>query len=330
MPNHTFPISRRRVLVAGAAALLAPPALRAQPAYPSKPIRCIVPSTPGSSQDLITRRLAVPLAASLGQPIVIENVAGSGGMIGTHQIVRAPKDGYTFGVVSSNFSVTPYLYRQPFDALKDVTPVAIISTGANVLMVSPKLPVKSLAELIALAKSRGADASLTYGSAGLGSTPHLAMAMVTMMAGVDMLHVPFKGLVYQPNLMTGQIDAAFMPLAVAVPLIRNGTLRGLAVTTAQRASSLPDLPTIAEAGLPGYEFAGWNAAIVGTGTPRPIIDRLNAEIGAALRTPEMVKFSDNQGTRLVGGTVEDAARWVARDLEACGKLAQRIGLKPEN
>ncbi|QHE84568.1 Bug family tripartite tricarboxylate transporter substrate binding protein [Hydrogenophaga sp. BPS33] len=321
---------RRRLMLAGTAALLAAPSLRAQGSYPNKPVRVIVPSSPGSSQDLVARRIAIPLAQSLGQPVVVENVAGSGGMIGTAQIVRAPKDGYTIGVISSNFSISPYLYRQPFDPIKDVTPVAILTSGANVLMASPKLEAKNPAELFALAKTRTGDKTLTYASAGVGSTPHLAAAMMEMMAGIDLLHVPYKGLAYQPDLIANQIDMGFMPLPVAVPLVRAGTLRALAVTTSQRVPTLPDVPSFAESGLPGYEFAGWNAVIVGAGTPPAIVQRLNKEVLAALRTPDVIKYAENLGSRLVGGTPEEAARWVARDLDVLGKLAHRIGLKPEN
>lgn len=328
-PNPLSP-QRRRLVLAGTVAVLAAPALRAQPGYPNKPIRVIVPSSPGSSQDLVARRIAIPLAESLGQPLVVENVAGSGGMLGTAQIVRAPKDGYTIGVISSNFSISPVLYRQPFDPIKDVTPVAILTSGANVLMVSPKLDVKTPAELFALAKTRTGDKTLTYASGGVGSTPHLAAAMMAMMAGIDLLHVPYKGLTYQPDLMASQIDMGFMPLPVAVPLVRSGTLRALAVTTSQRVPTLPDVPSFAESGLPGYEFSGWNAVIVAAGTPPAIVQRLNKEVLAALRTPELVQYAGNQGSRLVGGSPEEAARWVARDLDALGKLAQRIGLKPEN
>lgn len=329
---HTAPhlAYRRRTVLAGAAALLAAPALlRAQQAYPSRPIRLIAPSTPGSGVDLAARALSIPLSASLGQPIVVENVGGQGGVIGTNQIVRAPKDGYTVGVVSSNYSISPYAYKLSYDPLKDVVPVAIISTSPNVLLVSPKLPVKTLAELLALAKSRGRDASLSFGSAGVGSAPHLNAALLMMMGGVEMLHVPYKGVTYTTDLIAGQIDVAFLPLTAAMSLVRSGSLRALAVTTTYRASALPDVPTIAEAGLPGYEGAGWNAAIVAAGTPGPIIERLNTEILSALRTPELIKFAEIQGARLVGGTLEESRRWFAREIAANGKIAQRIGLKPE-
>ncbi len=322
---------RRRTLLAGTASLLAAPLLHAQPAYPSKPIRMVLPNAPGSAVDVMSRLIAAPLAAGLGQPVVIENVAGSGGVIGVSQIVRAPKDGYTMGMVANNFAISAFLYRLPYDPVKDVVPVAITSSSAMVLLVNPKFPAKTLPEFLALAKSRSGKESINYGSAGVGTVSHLAGALMELSSGTEFLHVPYKGQnTFTTDLLGGQIEAGFFSTSLAVPLVKNGSLRALAVTTPRRASSLPDVPTMAEAALPGYDLGGSQAAIVAAGTPPAIVQRLNAEIVRALRTPEVMKFAEDNGSQIVGSSVEEAQRWFARDFEVYGKLAQRIGLKPEN
>ncbi|MGK6309770.1 Bug family tripartite tricarboxylate transporter substrate binding protein [Variovorax sp. DT-64] len=323
---------RRRMLMAAGAGLMVPaPALHAQEGYPSKPIRLILPNTPGSSVDTMSRQIAVPMSASLGQPIVVENYAGSGGVIGVQQILRAPRDGYVMGVVSNNFSISAYLYKLPYDPVKDIVPISILSSGPLVLTVNPSLPAGTLQELMSIAKSRTNKTSLTYGSAGLGSVPHLAGALLMSLSGVDLLHVPYKGMnTYITDLIGGQIDIGFMPTAVAVPMVRRASLRAIAVTSSRRATSFPDLPTIAEAGLPGYELDGWLAAVAAAGTPPAIIRRLNRAIVHAMQSPEVMRYANEQGTEIVGSTQEEAQRWFARDFEVYGRLAQRIGLKPEN
>ncbi|GAA5231624.1 tripartite tricarboxylate transporter substrate binding protein [Verticiella sediminum] len=325
---------RRRMLLAAGACLISPvPALHArqEPDYPSRPIVLVVPNTPGSSVDTMSRRISAPMSASLGQPIVIENNAGSGGVIGVQQILRAPRDGHTIGVVSNNFSISPYLYKLPYDPVRDIVPISILSSGPLVLTVNPGLPVDTLQELLALARSRTGKTSLTFGSAGLGSVPHLAGALLTTLSGVELLHVPYKGMsTYITDLMSGQIDIGFMPTAAAVPLVRRGSLRPIAVTAARRAASFPDLPTIAEAGLPGYELDGSLAAIAAAGTPPAVMQRLNTAIVDAMHSPEVTQYANEQGTDIVGSTMEQAQRWFARDFEVYGKLAQRIGLNPAN
>jgi tripartite-type tricarboxylate transporter receptor subunit TctC len=322
---------RRRTLLAGCACVLATPHLMAQQAYPTKPIRMVLPNSPGSSVDAWARQLATPLAASLGQAVVPDNVAGQGGVIGVNQIVRAPKDGHTIGIVSNNFNISAYLYRLPYDPVKDIVPLTIMTSSPLVLTVNPKLPVRNVQELFTLAKSRTGNASLTYGSAGVGSVPHLAGALMTMLSGLDLLHVPYKGMnTYTTDLVGGQVDIGFMPTSVAVPMVRNGSLRPLAVTTTRRAAAFPDLPTLADASVPGYELSGSLAAIVAAGTPPAILRKLNAELVHALQSPEAVKFAESQGSQIVASSTEDAARWFAREYETYGKLAKKIGLKPEN
>ncbi|GAA4338376.1 tripartite tricarboxylate transporter substrate binding protein [Pigmentiphaga soli] len=328
-------LGRRRFLLgaaaaaAGAATGLAAPAAHADE-YPSKPIRLILPNSPGSSVDKVSRVLATPLGMALGQPVVVENLPGSGGLIGMQQLLRAPKDGYTIGIVSSNYSVGPYLYDLPYDSLKDITPVSILVSGPFVLLVSPKIPARTLAEFIALAKSRPADATLTFGSPGVGTSFHLSGELLNVTAGTRLLHVPYKMINnYVTDLVGGQLDSGFLTANVAAPLIKAGKLRPLAVTTPTRSRLLPDVPTIAESGYPDFNVDGWQGLIVAAGTPRAIAEKLNAEMNRALRMPDVVKVIEDDGHRIVGGSLADAADWFARDFDRIGKLAKAIGLKPE-
>ena len=321
-------LNRRTVLV-GAASALAAPLIGAQQSFPSKPLRLVVPSTPGSSADNFGRALTGQLAAYLGQPVVVENIAGAGGVIGVTQIVRAPKDGHTFGIVA-NHTISPYLYKLPYNAAKDVTPVSIMATGPLVLVVNAKSPAKNLGDLLKLAKSRSASAQLTYGSAGVGTLGHVAAALMEMTAGVDLLHVPYKGQgPFTTDLLGAQIDLGFVAISVASSLLREGSLRALAVTTSRRISALADVPTMAEAGLGGYELGGSLSAVVATGTPLAVIQRLNTEIARALHTPEMMKTVEAQGLQVVASTIDEAALRFSREFDMYAKLAQRMGLKPE-
>lgn len=321
----------RRTLLAGAASALAAPLVHAEADYPNKPIRLLLPASPGSSLDTTARQIAIPLASSLGQPVVVENVAGASGVIGVQQMLRAPKDGYTIGMVVNNFTISAYTYKLPYDPRKDVVPIAVMAMGPMVLVVNPKLPVKNLAEFFKLAKSRNANTTLSYGSPGVGTLAHLCAALMEMSAGTSLLHVPYKGQDgFTNDLIGGQLDAGFLAVQIAAPLIRNGSLRALAVTTSQRAGGLPEVPTMSEAGLPSYELAGWVGAIAAAGTPPAIIRRLNTEIVRTLRTPDVAKALERQSMQTVGGTPEEAARWFTRDFEVIGKLAGPVGLKPEN
>lgn len=325
----TTTLLRRRTVLAGVAAALVSPLGRAQAAYPSRQLHLVVPTTPGSSVDNLGRALIGPLATGLGQPVVVDNVAGAGGVIGVAQIVRAPKDGYTFGIVV-NHTISPYLYKLPYDPVKDVTAVSILVSGPMVLVVNGKSPVKNLADLLKLAKSRTGSNQLSYGSAGVGTLGHVAAALMESAAGLDLLHVPYKGQSpFTTDLLGGHVDFGFVAVSVAGPQMKDGNMRALAVTTPRRVAALADVPTMAEAGLPGYEVGGSLTAVVATGTPPAIIQKLHAEIVRAMRTPEMQKAADAQGLQIVASTPEEGNRFFAREFEMYGKLAQRMGLKPE-
>lgn len=318
----------RRTLLAGAAAALAAPYVRAQ-AYPNRPIKLILPNSPGSSVDKVSRALAIPLAPVLGQPIVVENMAGSGGVIGLQQILRAPRDGYTVGIVSSNYTVLPSLYNLSFDARTDFVPVAVTVTGPFVLVVNPNVPVNNLAEFVALAKSRPADKTLTFGSPGVGSSFHLSGELLSVTASAPLLHVPYKGNNnFTTDLLGGQLDCGFLTPNVALPFLKAGKLRAIALTTPVRSDLLPQVPTIAESGYAGYRMEGWQAMVVASGTPLDVMQRLNAAINTVLKMPDVARPIAEDGHRIIGGSVAQAADWFAKDFERVAKLAKTIGLKP--
>ena len=330
LPTPQFSRQRRLALAMGASALLALRAARAA-AYPSKPIRLVLPNAPGSSVDNMSRQLAVALSAAIGQPIVIENVTGSGGLIGISQMLRAPRDGYTLAIVANNYAIAPSLYRLPYDPVKDIVPVSLLVSGPMVLVVNPKMPAKTLAEFLALAKSRPAEQSLTFGSAGVGTVGHLAGELMASSAGVKMLHVPYKGNNnFTTDLVGGQLDAGFIAAGVAMPLLRAGSLRAIALTTPRRLTQMPEITPMAEAGLPGFDLGGWQAMIAPAGTPQAVVERLNREVVRVLRTADIARFVEDQGSQVVASSQADAARLFAKDMERYAALARRIGLKPEN
>lgn len=319
---------RRRRLLLGAAAALAVPVVRAQ-AYPSRPIKLILPNSPGSSVDKVSRALAIPLAPILGQPIVVENMAGSGGVIGLQQILRAPRDGYTVGIVSSNYTVLPSLYNLSFDARTDLVPVAVTVTGPFVLVVNPSVPVKNLAEFVALAKSRSADKSLTFGTPGVGSSFHLSGELLRVTANLPLLHVPYRGNNnFTTDLLGGQLDCGFLTPNVALPFLKAGKLRALAITTTVRSDLLPQVPTVAESGYPGYSMDGWQAVVVANGTSAEVMQRLNAAINTVLKMPDIARTIAEDGHRIIGGTVAQAGDWFEKDFDRIEKLVKTIGLKP--
>ncbi|WP_171020266.1 tripartite tricarboxylate transporter substrate binding protein [Hydrogenophaga sp. 2FB] len=318
----------RRMLLVGAAAALAAPVVRAQ-AYPSRPIKLILPNSPGSSVDKVSRALAVPLSSILGQPVVVENMAGSGGVIGLQQILRAPKDGYTVGIVSSNYTVLPSLYNLSFDPRADFVPVAVTVGGPFVLVVNPSVPARTLAEFVALAKSRSAGKSLTFGSPGVGSSFHLSGELLSVVANASLLHVPYKGNnTFTTDLLGGQLDCGFLTPNVAVPFLKAGKLRALAVTTPTRSDLLPQVPTIAESGFADYSMEGWQAMVVAKGTPDDVMQRLNNAMNTVLKMPDVARAIAEDGHRIVGGSIAQATDWFAKDFDRVGKLAKTIGLKP--
>ncbi|MGZ5087349.1 MAG: tripartite tricarboxylate transporter substrate binding protein [Usitatibacter sp.] len=269
------------------AALLAPLAAVAQSNWPDKPIHFIVPFTAGSGTDIIARTVAEPMARSLGQPIVIENRPGAGGTLGAAQVAKSAPDGYTLLVHSAGHVANQSIYTQlSYDTLKDFAGVTPLASLPNVLIVAPSKGFKTVADLVQ--KARANPGALNYGSAGNGSATHMNAEIFRLSAKFDAQHVPYKG---TPEAMTetatGRIDFFFAPLSSALPLIKDGRLQALAVGTAQRSPLLPDVPTTVEAGYPGSDYVFWVAMLAPAATPRPIIDRLNAEARKALASPEI-------------------------------------------
>jgi tripartite-type tricarboxylate transporter receptor subunit TctC len=256
--------------------------------YPSKPVRLIVGFPPGGGVDIIARTISQPLSERLGQTVIVENKPGAGGNIAAEQVARSPADGYTLLVSAvSSLAISASLYRHPrYDLLKDLTPVALVASVPNVLVVHPSVPAKNVKELIALAKDK--PGKINFGSAGNGTTVHFSGELFKSMAGVDMVHVPYKGAApAMADLLGGQVQLMFDFLSAAGPQIKAGKLRALGVTSATRSPLLPDVPTIAEAGLPGYQVLGAFGVVAPAGTPQDVVNRLNKEISEIVKMPEI-------------------------------------------
>lgn len=298
--------------------------------YPAKPIRMVVPSAPGSGPDLIARLVAQKLGEALGRPVVTDPRPGAGGSLGAEIAAKSPPDGYTLIMGSAgSHSVNSALYpKLPYDAVRDFAPIVLVSSAPNILIVHPSLPVKSAKDLIAIAKARPGD--LTFGSGGNGSTAHLSGELFRSMANVKMVHVPFKG---APSavlgVITGEISLAILNLPPALPHVKSGKLKALGVSTARRSSAVPELPTIAESGLPGYDAGTWYGLLAPAGTPGEIIARLNAETVKILRTDDMKKRIAAEGGEIVGGTPEDFAAVIKRDIEKWTKVVAVSGARAD-
>ena len=299
---------------------LASAAAQAQ-GYPSKPLRIIVPFAPGGSTDIVARVLADKLAASLGQAVVVENRAGAAGNIGAEAVAKAAPDGYTLLMATTGvMAINNALYKSiGYDAAKDLEPVVFATSITNVLTVPPDLPAKTVAELVALAKAQ--PGKLSFASSGAGSSTHLSGELFKGMAGIDVVHVPYKGsgqaLI---DLMAGRVSMIFDNMPSALPHIRGGKLRGLAVTGAKRSAVLPELPTISEAGVPGYESLSWSGIAVPAGTPKEVVLRLNREVGAVLALAEVKQKLADQGADPVGGAPEVFASHVRAERDKWGRL----------
>jgi len=313
------------VLAAGAAC-----AQSGDIAWPNRPVHFIVPFPAGGSTDTVARLVGQLLGARLGQQFVIENRVGASGNLGTEAVARAAPDGYTIGLATTTtHALAPLFYKNlPFEPLKDFAPVSMLGSSPFVMVVPPGLPVKDLGEFIALAKSKS-DA-LSYGSAGAGSLAHLAAALFANMAGVKMVHVPYKASVQSTtDLMTGRLDMQFATVPPTLELLRGGKLRALGIASARRSALLPDVPTIAEAGLSGYEASLWMAVVMPIATPPAIIARLNREIAAALTSQEGKAAMVNQGVDPEPSTPEAL---VTRMRDEIGKWRELVGkaeIKPE-
>lgn len=293
--------------------------------YPVRPIHLVVPSSAGNVADLVARTLAAPMAKALGQPVVVENIAGAGGITGTDKVVRSAKDGYTIALASNNHAINPSIFKSmPFDSLKDIAPISVVGTTPLVLVAHPSLPAKDVRELIALVKAR--PGQINYGSAGNGTVLHLAGVLLLSEAAIDITHVPYKG--FAPmlsDLLGGQIQLAFAGVPSVAAHVRTGKLVALGISTPQRSAVLPDVPALAEAGLPGYSFDAWLALIGPAGLPAAVVERLHAAARTALATPEVQEVFAAQGLIAVGSAPDAAARFFRSELDKHAKLVKRSG-----
>jgi len=296
--------------------------------YPTRPVRLIIPFPPGGSNDVVGRLIATHLAERLGKQVVVDNRSGAGGVIGTEIVAKSPPDGYTLLIISMAHAVNPWLYKLAYDPIKDFAPVGLLARGANVLVVHPSLPVHSVKDLIALAKREPGD--LQYASAGIGSFQHLGGELFKLMAGVDILHVPFKGggpaLV---DVVGGHTKVMFSSVVQTVPHIRSGKLRALGTGGLVRSPVLPDVPTVAEAGVPGYEAVNWWGMVAPTGTPRAIIDKLNRELEAVQKSPEVQKQLANEGAEPVPMSAADFGAYMVGEMSKWEKVVKQGGIKAE-
>jgi len=319
----------RFVSALAVAIVLLAPGIASSQAYPARPLRLIVPSAPGGSPDINARELANELTRQMGQQVVVENRPGASGILGYELLARATPDGYTFGYISNFIATNPTLYSKlPYDFFRDFEPVVWYFRGLNVLTVSPSVPARSVKDLIELARAR--PGKLSFGSSGIGATPHLSMELFKSMTETAIVHVPYKGTQQAvTDLIAGQIDILCDNLASMLPHVRSGRVRGLAITSLARSAAIPELPTLDESGLPGYELTGWSGMAVPRGVPRAIVLRLNGEINKALASPQVTKGMAFRGGTPVGGTPEEFAEHVRKETERLGKLIKAVGIKPQ-
>jgi tripartite-type tricarboxylate transporter receptor subunit TctC len=297
--------------------------------YPSKPIRIIVPYTPGGFNDTLARTLGQKLKQKWGQPVVVDNRPGGGTTIGTDLVAKAPADGHTLLVVSFAFGVNPSLYaRLPYDTQRDFAPVVLAAGTPNILVVNPQLPVKSVLDLIALAKSK--PGKLNYATAGNGSSNHLSMEMFKSMAGVDIVHVPYKGSAPAvTDLIGGQVDVMFDNVPNVLQHVKAGKLRGLAVSSRERSPFTPDLPTVAEAGVAGFDVSVWFGVVAPSGTPKAVVVQLNTEFNRLLLLAEVRQLFNRQGVETRGGTPEEFATYLRTQMSKWAKVVEATGARAE-
>jgi tripartite-type tricarboxylate transporter receptor subunit TctC len=314
-----------------AALTLLPAGVGAQGAdgYPVKPIRFILPFPPGGGTDILGRLLSERLAARLGQPVVIENRGGAGGNVGAEAAAKSAPDGYTIVLVAPSLAISPSLYSKlAYDPVKDFSPVSLVATVPNVMVTHPSVPARTLSEFIALAKKK--PGAMNFGSGGNGTSNHLAGELFNIVAGVRLVHVPYKGVNLAMNdVMAGEVQLVVIGIPAAAPHIKAGKLRALAVIDSRRAAALPEVPTVAEAGLPGFEVTTWYGVLTPAGTPRPIVTRLNAEIVKVMQAPEMKDRLASMATEPVTSTPEAFAELIRQEIVKWGKVVRAAGLKAD-
>ncbi len=299
------------------------------PTFPNKPLRIVVTFTTGGAPDIIARLLGERMTAAWGQPVIIDNKPGSGGNIGADFVAKAAPDGYTLvlGTVGTH-SINGALYaKMPYDMVRDFTPVSLLATTPNMLVINNDVPAKTLQEFIALGKR---DGKMSFASSGSGTSIHVAGELFKSMTGIDMMHIPYKGRASAiPDLLGGRVTMMFDNMPSSLPLVREGKLRALGVTSLVRSPAAPDIPTIAEAGLPGFEAVSWFAMFAPPATPKPLVDKIQAEISRILKLPEIAKKHTDIGLEPVGSTSEELAAYQRTEITKWAKVVKDSGAKVE-
>ena len=308
------------------AALAGYPACGFGQAYPAKPIRFIVPYAPGGGTDIVSRLLGQELGDALGQQVIIDNRPGAGGTLGTDQAAKSPPDGYTMVLNGSSVALAPTLYGNlPYDTLRDLAPVSLVASQPNILAVHPSLPVRTVKQLLALAKAQ--PGVINYASGGNGSANQLATELLKLMTRTDFTHVPYKGTgPSMTDLLSGQVQMTISVMAAMLPFVNSGRLRALAVTGSRRAPAAPDIPTLAEAGVPGYEYDTWYGIQLPAKTPRSIIDQLNAEIGRILQKPQVRNRYATNGLDSVASSPEEFSALLRSEIPKWAKVIKAAGV----
>jgi len=316
-------------MAAGVALAAGPGLAQAPDVYPGKPIRFILPFPPGGGTDILGRLISERLAAALGQPVVIENRGGAGGNVGAEAAAKSAPDGHTIVLVAPSLAISPSLYSKlNYDPVKDFAPISLVATVPNVMITHPSVPAQTLAEFIALARTR--PGGMNFGSGGSGTSNHLAGELFNIVAGVKLVHVPYKGVNLAMNdVLGGQVQLVVIGIPAAAPHIKAGRLRALAVVAPQRSPALPDVPTVAEAGLPNFEVITWYGVLAPAGTPRPIINRLNAELVRIMQVPELKERLAAMATDPVTSTPEEFADLIKQEISRWAKVVREAGLKAD-
>lgn len=325
-------VRARRFCIAAAVGLLAcgaPLAQTASETYPAKPIRFILPFPPGGGTDILGRIIAERLSTNLGQPVVLENRGGAGGNVGAEAAAKSAPDGYTIVLVAPSLAISPSLYtKMNYDPVKDLAPISLVGTVPNVLITHPSLPAQTLAEFIALAKAR--PGAMNFGSGGSGTSNHLAGELFNTVAGVKLVHIPYKGVNLAMNdVLGGQIHLVVIGIPAAAPHIRAGRLRALGVIAPQRSPALPEVPTVAEAGMPNFDVTTWYGVLAPAGTPRPVIARLNAELVRVMHAPDLKERLASTGTEPKTSTPDEFADYIKQEIGKWGKVVREAGLKAD-
>lgn len=318
--------TRRHWITLACAALCATAAPHAWAnGYPDKPVKLVVPYPPGGPTDIVARVVAQKLQEQTGQPFLIDNRPGAGANIGAELVAHSAPDGYTLVVATTAHAINPSLFAKlDYSLIKDFTPVSQLTSGPLVIVANPALPANNVKELVALAKTKAGG--LNFASSGNGQSTHLAAELFDAMAGVKMTHVPYKGSAPAlTDVMGGQADLMFDTMLSAMPYVKQGKLKALAVTSSQRSPSAPDIPTVAESGLPGYEAIAWNGLLAPAGTPPEVVDRLNAEVKKALDNPEVRQRFEAQGFSAVWSTPADYGRFLQAEVDKWGKVVKTSG-----